>query len=167
VSAEVASTRLPKEILREIDREAARRGISRSVYLADIIERGALREPSADGAVATAEALTSELREIREGQRSLTHALRDLHSALKAGAFRSSAASPCVASAAPAGPAIIDRLMFSTFFSETLIKRVSALLNRNPGELSQVVREAREQAEAEAKLWRERLQETESPKGSS
>jgi hypothetical protein len=167
VSAEVASTRLPKEILREIDREAARRGISRSVYLADIIERGALREPSADGAVATAEALTSELREIREGQRSLTHALRDLHSALKAGAFPSSAASPCVASAAPAGPAIIDRLMFSTFFSETLIKRVSALLNRNPGELSQVVREAREQAEAEAKLWRERLQGTESPKGSS
>ncbi len=57
--------------------------------------------------------------------------------------------------------------MFSTFFSETLIKRVSALLNRNPGELSQVVREAREQAEAEAKLWRERLQGTESPKGSS
>jgi hypothetical protein len=57
--------------------------------------------------------------------------------------------------------------MFSTFFSETLIKRVSALLNRNPGELSQVVREAREQAEGEAKLWRERLQGTESPKGSS
>jgi hypothetical protein len=170
VSAEVASTRLPKEILREIDREAARRGISRSVYLADIIERGAVREPSADGA-ATAEALrvalTSELREIREDQRSLTHALRDLHSALKAGAFPSSAASPCVASAPPAGPAIIDRLMFSTFFSETLIKRVSALLNRNPGELSRVVREAREQAEAEAKLWRERLQGTESPKGSS
>ena len=166
MSAEVASTRLPKEILREIDREAARRGISRSVYLADIIERGALREPSADGA-ATAEALASELREIREGQRSLTHALRDLHSALKAGGFPSSAASPCGASAAPAGPAIIDRVMFSTFFSETLIKRVSALLNRNPGELSQMVREAREQAEAEAKLWRERLQRTESPKGSS
>ena len=167
MSAEVASTRLPKEILREIDREAARRGISRSVYLADVIERGALREPSADGA-ATAEALrvalTSELREIREGQRSLTHTLRDLHSALKAGAFPSSAASPCVASASLC-PAVIDRLMFSTFFSETLIKRVGALLIRNPGELSQVVREAREQAEAEAKLWRERLQGTESPKG--
>ena len=170
MSAEVASTRLPREILREIDREAARRGISRSVYLADLIERGALREPSADAAGA-AEALrgpfTSELREIREGQRSLSHTLRDIQAALKAGAFPSSAASPCVASAAPAGPAILDRLMFSTFFSETLIKRVSALLYRNPGELSQVVREAREQAEAEAKLWRERLQGCDSPKGSS
>lgn len=170
MSAEVASTRLPKGILREIDREAARRGISRSVYLADVIERSALRGPSADGAGASDAlqvALTGELREIREGQRSLSYALRDLHSALKAGAFPSSAASRCVASAAPAGPAVIDRLMFSTFFSETLIKRVSALLYRNPGELSQVVREAREQAEAEAKLWRERLQEAESPKGSS
>jgi len=170
VSAEVASTRLPKEILREIDREAARRGISRSVYLADVIERGALREPSADTAGA-AEALrvafTSELREIREGQRSLSHALRDIQAALKAGAFPSSTPGACAASAAFTGPAVIDRLMFSTFFSETLIKRVSALLYRNPGELSQVVREAREQAEAEAKLWRERLQETESPKGSS
>ena len=170
MSAEVASTRLPKEILREIDREAARRGISRSVYLADVIERGALREPSVDAAGAAEAlraALTSELREIREGQRSLSQTLRDIQAALKAGAFASSAAGPCVASAAPAGPAVLDRLMFSTFFSETLIKRVSALLYRNPGELSQVVREAREQAEAEAKLWRERLQGTESPKGSS
>ena len=91
MSAEVASTRLPKEILREIDREAARRGISRSVYLADVIERGALREPSADAAGAAEAlrvALTSELREIREGQRSLSHALRDIQAALKAGAFR-------------------------------------------------------------------------------
>ncbi len=168
MSAEVASTRLPKEILREIDREAARRGISRSVYLADVIERGALREPSVDAAGAAEAlraALTSELREIREGQRSLSHALRDLQAALNAGPFPSSTASPCVASAVSAGPAVLDRLMFSTFFSETLIKRVSALLYRNPGELSQVVREAREQAEAEAKLWRERLQGSEGPKG--
>lgn len=170
MSAEVASTRLPKEILREIDRAAARRGISRSVYLIDVIERGALREPSADaaGAVdALGVALTSELRKIREDQRSLSHSLRDIQAALKAGAFASSAAGSCVASAAPVAPAVLDRLMFSTFFSETLIKRVSALLYRNPGELSQVVREAREQAEAEAKLWRERLQGCESPKGSS
>ena len=93
MSAEVASTRLPKEILREIDREAARRGISRSVYLADVIERGALREPSADAAGAAEAlraALTSELREIREGQRSLSHALRDLQAALNAGPFPSS-----------------------------------------------------------------------------
>lgn len=165
MSAEVASTRLPKEILREIDREAARRGISRSVYLADVIQRGAFREPSADAtgaAEALRFALTSELREIREGQRSLSHALRDIQAALKAGAFPSSATST-----ASAGPAVLDRLIFSTFFSETLIKRVGALLYRNPGELSQVVREAREQAEAEAKLWRERLQGCESPKGSS
>jgi len=168
VSAEVASTRLPKEILREIDREAARRGISRSVYLADLIERRALREPSVDatGAAETLRgALTSELREIREGQRSLSHTVRDIQAALKAGAFASGAAGSCVASAT--APAVLDRLMFSTFFSETLIKRVSALLYRNPGELSQVVREAREQAEAEAKLWRERLQGWQSPKGSS
>jgi hypothetical protein len=75
---------------------------------------------------------------------------------LKAGAFASSAAGSGVASPAVAGPAVLDRLMFSTFFSEALIKRVSALLYRSPGELSQVVREAREQAEAEARLWRER-----------
>ena len=170
MSTEVASTRLPKEILREIDREAATRGLSRSVYLADLIEHGALREPSQDAA-GPAEtlrvALTSELREIREGQRSLSHTLRDIQAALKAGASASSAAGSYVTSAAPAGPAVLDRLMFSTFFSETLIKRVSALLYRSPGELSQVVREAREQAEAEAKLWRERLQGTECPKGSS
>ncbi len=168
MSAEVASTRLPKEILREIDREAARRGISRSVYLADVIERGALRGPSADAAGAAEAlrvALTSQLREIREVQRSLGHTLREIQAALKTGAFASGAAGSCVASAAPAGPAVLDRFMFSTFFSETLIKRVSALLYRNPGELSQVVREAREQAEAEAKLWRERLQGSESPKG--
>lgn len=170
MGAEVASTRLPKEILREIDREAARRGISRSVYLADVIERSALRAPSPDAAGAAETlgvALTSELREIREVQRSLSHTLHDIQAVLKAGAFGSNAAGSCVTSAVPAGPAVLDRLMFSTFFSETLIKRVSALLYRNPGELSQVVREAREQAEAEAKLWRERLQGTESPKGSS
>jgi len=150
VGAEVASTRLPKEILREIDREAARRGISRSVYLADVIERGALREPSADAAGAAGAlrvALTSELREIREGQRSLSHTLRDIQAALKTDTFASSAGGSCVAGAVPAGRAVLDRLMFSTFFSEALIKRVSALLYRNPGELSQVVREAREQAE--------------------
>lgn len=170
MSAEVASTRLPKEILREIDREAARRGISRSVYLADVIERGALREPSADAAGAAEAlrvALTSELSEIREGQRRLGHALRDLQVALKAGVSASGATGSCLASSAPASTAVLDRLMFSTFFSETLIKRLSALLYRNPGELGQVVREAREQAEAEAKLWRERLQGSESPKGSS
>jgi hypothetical protein len=170
VSAEVASTRLPKEILREIDREAGRRGISRSVYLADLIERGALREASADaagGAEALRCAFTSELREIREGQRSLSHTLRDIQAALTTGTFASGAAGSGVASAAPAGPAVLDRLMFSTFFSEALIKRVSALLYRNPGELSQVVREARERAEAEAKLWRDRLPGPEKCKGSS
>lgn len=170
MSAEVASTRLPREILREIDREAARRGISRSVYLADVIERGALSESSVDAAGAAEAlraALTSELREIREGQRRLSQTLRDIQAALKTDTFASGAAGSGVASAVIAGPAVLDRLMFSTFFSETLIKRVSALLYRNPGELSQVVREAREQAEAEAKLWRERLQGTESPKGSS
>src|ERR1700719_4695158 len=85
VSTEVASTRLPKEILREIDREAARRGISRSVYLADLIERGALREPSAEGvgaAQALHVALTSELREIRESELSLRDAMRDIQAAL-------------------------------------------------------------------------------------
>jgi DNA helicase HerA-like ATPase len=170
VSAEVASTRLPKEILREIDREAARRGISRSVYLADVIERGALREPPADAAGAAEVlrvAITSELREIREGQRNLSQTLRDILAALTTGTFASGAAGSGVASAAPAGPAVLDRLMFSTFFSEALLKRVSALLYRNPGELSQVVREAREQAEAEAKLWRERLPGPEKSKGSS
>jgi hypothetical protein len=168
VGAEVASTRLPKEILREIDREAARRGISRSVYLADVIERGALREPSSNVAHDTEAlqvALTRELREIREGQRSLSHTLRDIQAGL--GTVASGAVGSHVASAAPTGSAVLDRLMFSTFFSEALIKRVSALLYRNPGELSQVVREAREQAEAEAKLWRERLLGCDRPKGSS
>jgi hypothetical protein len=170
VSTEVASTRLPKEILREIDREAARRGISRSVYLADLIERGAIREPSPDApgdAEALSVALTSELRGIRESERSLSHALRDIQAALEAGVSASGAAGPRVVSPAATCPAVLDRLMFSTFFSEALIKRVSALLYRNPGELSEVVREAREQAEAEAKLWRERLQGRGSPKGST
>jgi hypothetical protein len=37
MSTEVASTRLPREVVRELDQEAAARGISRSVYVAGLI----------------------------------------------------------------------------------------------------------------------------------
>jgi hypothetical protein len=170
VSTEVASTRLPKEILRDIDREAGARGISRSVHIADLIERGSHREPSLNvtsDAEALRVALTSELREIRESQRNLSRTLRDIQAALMAGTCASSAAGSGVAIPAVASPAVLDRLTFSTFFSEALIKRVSALLYRSPGELSQVVREAREQAEAEARLWRERQEMRDSQEGTS
>jgi hypothetical protein len=158
MSTEVASTRLPKEILREIDRAASARGISRSVYLAELIEHGTLGQASINaggqlGALSTA--LAGELKEIRQNQRTVAQGVRDIRAALSEG-------SP-VESNSP----LLERLVFSTFFSEVLIKRISALLYRNPSELSQVVREAREQAEAEAKLWRERLQGRESPKGSA
>lgn len=152
---EVASTRLPKEILREIDREAAARGIARSVYLADLIERGARGEPTPNlsgDLEALRVGLVNELREIRDSQRGLAQAMRDIQAALKARASVCGAASSSVP-----GTQLLDRLTFSTFFSEVLIKRISALLYRNPGELGQVVREAREEAQAEARLWRERL----------
>jgi hypothetical protein len=160
MSTEVASTRLPKEILREIDRAASARGISRSVHLAELIEHGTLGEPSANasgqlGALSTA--LAGELKEIRQSQRTVAQGLRDIRAALSEGG------TSVIESKSP----LLERLVFSTFFSEVLIKRVSALLYRNPSELSQVVRAAREQAEAEAKLWRERLQVCESPKGSA
>jgi hypothetical protein len=161
VSTEVASTRLPREILREIDREASARGISRSVYVAELIEQRMSRDGSIqrNGGVETlTAALAGELREIRESHRSLAQGLREIRAAL-----RESGSSIGIDAQSP----LFERLTFSTFFSEALIKRVSALLYRNPGELSQVVREAREQAEAEAKLWRERLQGHESPRGSS
>jgi hypothetical protein len=161
VSTEVASTRLPREILREIDREASARGISRSVYVAELIEQRVSRDGSIhrNGDVETlTAALAGELREIRESHRGLTQGLREIRAAL-----RECGPSTGIDARSP----LFDRLTFSTFFSEALIKRVSALLYRNPGELSQVVREAREQAEAEAKLWRERLQGRESLKGSS
>ena len=161
MSTEVASTRLPKEILREVDREATARGLSRSVYLAELIERSTLQDASVERsghAQALSSALAGELREIRESQRSIAQGLRDIQSALNS--RRASAVSE-------AQPPLYERLTFSTFFSEALIKRVTALLHRNPGELSQVVREAREQAEAEARLWRERLRPGESAKSAS
>ena len=161
MSTEVASTRLPKEILREVDREASARGLTRSVYLAELIERSTLQHASVEASGHAEElrtALAGDLREIRESQRSVAQGLRDVQSALKSGG-------PSAASEAP--PPLFERLAFSTFFSEALIKRVTALLHRNPGELSQVVREAREQAEAESRLWRERLQRSESAKGAS
>ena len=158
MSTEIASTRLPKEILRGIDRAASARGISRSVYLAELIEHGTLGEASINaggqlGAMSTA--LAGELKEIRQSHRTVAQGLREVRAALGEGGRQS------VESKSP----FLERLVFSTFFSEVLIKRVSALLYRNPSELSQVVREAREQAEAEAKLWRERLQGSENPKG--
>jgi len=161
MTTEVASTRLPREVLREIDHEATARGVSRSVYLAELIEQSTLRDASA-GAGGQGEALSTavagELREIRESYRSLAQALRDIRVTLK---------SSGPSTAVEAGSPLFERLTFSTFFSEALIKRVSALLYRNPCELGEVVREAREQAEAEAKLWRERLQGRENPTGSS
>jgi hypothetical protein len=160
MSTEVASTRLPKEILREIDREAAARGISRSVHLADVIERRASQGSSvhANGEMeALTAAIGSELRAIREGQRSLAEGLRALQLAVRSGGSPSG-----IDSASP----LLERLTFSTFFSEALVKRVSRRLYRDPGELGQVVREAREEALAEAKLWRERLHGCEAPKGS-
>ena len=158
MSTEVASTRLPREVVRELDQEAAARGISRSVYVAGLIEQ---RAASRIGGRVEAEALTAalagELREIREGQRSLARALREIQVALGGKGL----------SAAPdSGSPLLERLTFSAFFSEALIKRVSALLNRHPGELGQVVRDAREQADAEVKLWRERLQDNTNGKGS-
>lgn len=161
MSTEVASTRLPKEILREVDREATARGLSRSVYLAELIERSTLRHDPVEAsghAESLRTALAGELREIRESQRSIVLGLRDLQSALKNGGL---------SAISQAQPPLYERLTFSTFFSEALIKRVTALLHRNPGELSQIVREAREQAEAESRLWRERQQRSESAKGTS
>ena len=160
MSTEVASTRLPKEILREIDREAAARGISRSVHLADLIERRASHDAAAAHTNGQAEALVAtlgrELRALHEDQRSLAQVLRELQAAIRVGAPSS------MDSASP----LLERLAFSTFFSESLIKRVSRRLYRDAGELGQVVREAREEALAEAKLWRERSHGGESPKGS-
>jgi predicted DNA-binding protein len=161
VTTEVASTRLPRETIRELDREATTRGISRSVYLAELIERRVSDGASTQTSVqvdALAAGLTGQLREIRESQRNIAQALRDVQASLKP------SGSPPVSDV---GSSLIERLTFSTFFSEALIKRVGALLHRNPGELGQVVREAREQAEAEAKLWRERLQAGQSQKGSA
>lgn len=161
MSTEVASTRLPKEVLREIDRAASARGVSRSVYLADLVAHGTLREASGNGGGqggALSSVLAAELRELREGQRSLAEGLREIQVALRAGG------SPA---GAEAKSPLLERLTFSTFFSEALIKRVSALLYRNPSELGQVVRAAREEALAEAKMWNERLGGRENPKGSS
>ena len=161
MSTEVASTRVPKEILREIDRAASARGLSRSVYLAELIERSTLSEAPANGAAqveALSRRLIRELEAIREGQRSLARGLQDVQAALQSGG---------PSTVTESRPPLLERLTFSMFFSEALIKRVSALLYRNPSELSQVVREAREQAEAEARLWRERTQGTDSAKGSS
>jgi len=96
------------------------------------------------------------MREMRDSQRSLAQGLRDVQATLRAGRG---------ASLAETGSPLLQRLTFSTFFSEALIKRISALLYRHPGELGPVVQEAREQAEAESKLWHSRLQSCTSEKG--
>jgi len=88
MSTEVASTRLPKEILREIDRAASARGISRSVYLAELIEQGTLPEASINaggqlGALSTA--LAGELKEIRQSHRTVAQGLREIRAALGEG----------------------------------------------------------------------------------
>ena len=161
MSTEVASTRLPTEILREIDREASSRGMSRSVYLAALIEQRGLGAPAGNGTdhlETVTRALVTELRELREGYRALAQGLREIRAAIETGGPP--------ANAEPHSP-LIERLTFSTFFSEALLKRVSSALYRSPSELGQVVREAREQAEAEAKLWRERAQGNQEPKGAS
>ena len=160
MGTEVASTRLPTEILREIDREASARGMSRSVYLAALIEQRALSVPGSgtEQLEAVTRAFVAELREIREGYRALAQGLRELRAALE---IRGP-----LGMSEPHSP-LIARLTFSAFFSEALLKRVSSALYRNPSELGQVVREAREQAEAEAKLWRERAQGNQDPKGAS
>lgn len=161
MTTEVASTRLPREVLREIDRAASARGVSRSVYLADLLAHGTLREASGNGggqSGALSTALAGELRELRETQRSIAEGLREIQIALRA---VGSASGP------EAHLPFFERLTFSTFFSEALIKRVSALLYRNPSELGQVVRAAREEALAEAKMWNERLGGRENQKGSA
>ena len=117
MSTEVASTRLRREILREIDREASTRGISRSVYLAELIEQRAL-DGSGNGSdqlEAMTRALASELREIRESHRSLAQGLREIRAALESGE---------PPAAVEAKSPLIERLTFSAFFSEALIKRV-------------------------------------------
>ena len=88
MSTEVASTRLPKEILREIDRAASARGLSRSVYLAELIEQGTLGDTPINasgqlGALSTA--LAGELKEIRQSQRTVAQGLREIRAALKIG----------------------------------------------------------------------------------
>jgi hypothetical protein len=158
VSTEVASTRLPREILREIDREANARGLPRSVYLAHLIELGTARDSSAqqgDDFAGLRATFTSELRELRDSQRNLAETLRAIQASLQSQPATVRPASD------PSVQSLIDRLLFSTFFSEALIKRISASLYRNPGELAQVVREARDQATADASRWRERIAATE------
>ncbi len=153
MSTEVASTRLPSEMVRDIDREAGARGLSRSVYLAHLIERGIARDAlSAEAASADNSLLklATELRELREIHRTLYQAVRDIQIALE-----QPAPAPAPVREEPISP-LVNRLAFSTFFSETLIRRIGALLYRNPSELAQVVREAREQAAAETRLWHER-----------
>jgi hypothetical protein len=158
VSTEVASTRLPREILREIDREANARGLPRSVYLAHLIERGTATDASAcqsDDFADLRATFTGELRELRDSQRNLAESLRAIQVSLQSQPATVQPASD------PSMQSLIDRLLFSTFFSEALIKRIGASLYRNPGELAQVVREARDQATADASMWRERIAATE------
>ena len=153
MSTEVASTRLPSEMIREIDHEAAARGLSRSVYLAHLIERGITRDAlSAEAANADSGLvrLATELRELRQAHGTLYQAVRDIQAALD-----QRAPVPAPVREEPLSP-LVSRLAFSTFFSETLIRRIGAVLYRNPSELAQVVREAREQATAETRLWHER-----------
>ncbi|MBL6748950.1 MAG: hypothetical protein ISP90_00425 [Nevskia sp.] len=111
---EMFTVRLAPELAAEVSREAQRRGITRTTWASQLIERGMVAE-ALDG--------------------------------LLSGDKPAGPSSAGMASAVP--PDLLKRVVFAACFSEAILKKLNASLNRSSSELGIVATQARDQAEAE------------------
>lgn len=115
------SIRLAPALSAEVSREAQRRGLTRTAWAAHLIERGLMIE-AFDGLVGSGRVPGVQVAAPRAGATEPTSM----------------------------PPAIISRLLFAACFSEAILKKLNAVLNRNSSELGLVAAQARDQAEAES-----------------
>jgi hypothetical protein len=114
MTREMFTVRLAPELAAEISREAQRRGVTRTTWASQLIERGMVAEA--------------------------------LDNLLKGGAKSGEASSNGMA-AIPAE--LLQRVVFAACFSEAILKKLNASLNRSSSELGIVATQARDLAAAE------------------
>lgn len=114
MTREMFTVRLAPELAAEISREAQRRGVTRTTWASQLIERGMV-----------AEALDNLLK----------------------GGTRPAEASSNGMATIPAE--LLQRVVFAACFSEAILKKLNASLNRSSSELGIVATQARDLAAAE------------------
>lgn len=110
----VFTIRLHGDLMAEVERDAARRGLRPTTWVNHLVERGHQAE--------------NLERLLKEGLK---------------GKVQPSNGSPAI----PA--TVMQRLLFAACFSEAILKKLNASLNRSSSELGTVAQQARDQAQAE------------------